>query len=229
MIVEGAEAGKRGFPAEGPPVRKLKWRYLFARDRNDTGEEMPVKDDGHPLPYQDHQRCNNGTPPLTKEDAATVHWSGSPLQCFLLPSLFLSLSLSLVLSLFLSPPPSSKVSTMRNAAFIIIGSILFAIVDLICAHWISTGLEEYIECVAVNAIDQECRLLPLIGFEKRGPAAISRLSFQLSFYLIVLISLTLPTPCTIPGSLLWKQVRINGKMFRRGQLTDNPVALSIYS
>lgn len=144
-------------------------------------------------------------------------------------SLSLALSLSRSFSLSFSPSLLQSVHyAQRAAAFIIIGSILFAIVDLICAHWISTGLEEYIECVAVNAIDQECRLLPLIGFEKRGPAAISRLSFQLSFYLIVLISLTLPTPCTIPGSLLWKQVRINGKMFRRGQLTDNPAALSIY-
>ena len=130
---------------------------------------------------------------LQKKTLPPLHSSGPPLQCFLLPSLslFLSLALSLFLSFFLPLPP--KVS-IHATAFIIIGSILFAIVDLICAHWISTGLEGYIECVAVNAIDQECRLLPLIGFEKRGPAAISRLSFQLSFYLIVLISLTLYDP-----------------------------------
>nr|KAF7396808.1 hypothetical protein H0235_016345 [Vespula pensylvanica] len=28
---------------------------------------MPVKDDGHPLPHQDHQSCNNGSA-LTKEE-----------------------------------------------------------------------------------------------------------------------------------------------------------------
>lgn len=80
--MEGAEVGKEGdSPRKGLPRRKIKMTISClrgmetrrTRDRNDTGEEMPVKDDGHPLPYQDHQRCNNGTPPLTKEDAVTVH------------------------------------------------------------------------------------------------------------------------------------------------------------
>ena len=78
---------------------------------------MPVKDDGHPLPYQDHQRCNNGTPPLTKEDAATAPFKWFTASMLSAPfSLSLSLARSLSLSLFLSPPSSQSVHP-RNGIY----------------------------------------------------------------------------------------------------------------
>lgn len=76
---------------------------------------MAVKDDEHPLPYQDHQRRNNGSRGSQKKM--------QPIQVA---------HTALMLSALL--PLSPVTSILRAAAFIIPGPILFAIVDLICAH-----------------------------------------------------------------------------------------------
>lgn len=56
-------------------------------------EEMPVKDDGQPLPYQDHQRCNNGSGRLQKK-SRPIKWLTASTMLSALP---LSLSLASIL------------------------------------------------------------------------------------------------------------------------------------
>ena len=156
---------------------------------------MPVTDDGHPLPYQDHQRCNNGTT-LTKEKTHR-----GPLKWFTASMLSASFSLSLSLSLFLSLSLSLSLFlySTRNTPFILYRLCPFrdcrSNLRTLNLNW--TG-----ECVAVNAIAQECRLLPLIyGYERGAPPAPPSCcrfstSFQLPFRTLRFVSI-----------LLWSQHR----------------------